>query len=104
MLPPHGWRWSIERGSGGNRLVYREAGQAPLTLPLRDAGELHFAYLDQDGKAQDSWPPELGLQAPLPVAIELQSGGSTQPVRVVVQSLATHLPMQLAPYTNQDDQ
>lgn len=97
-------QWSIERGANGNRLVYREAGQAPLTLPLRDAGELHFAYLDHDGKITDSWPPKLGLQAALPAAIELQSGGNASPVRVVAQSLAAPLPMQLSPYTNEDDQ
>ena len=96
-------QWSIERGASGNRLVYREAGQAPLILPLRDAGELRFGYLDHDGKAATSWPPKLGLQAPLPVAIELQFGSGAQ-LRVVAQSIATPLPMQLSPYTNEDDQ
>lgn len=96
-------QWSIERGAVGSRLVYREEGQAPLTLPLRGAGELHFAYLDRDGKSAASWPPKLGLQAPLPAAIELQFGSGAQ-VRVVAQSIATPLPMQLSPYSSEDEQ
>lgn len=94
-------RWGIERDTGGSHLVYQEEGRPPLTLPLRDAGDLHFAYLDHDGKVVTSWPPKLGLQAPLPTAIELQFGGSTH---MVVQSIAAPMPMQLPAYTTDADE
>lgn len=96
-------QWSIENGADGKQLIYREAGQAPLTLPLRGTSELQFAYLDHNGKTTTSWPPKLGVQAPLPVAIELQFGSGVQ-TRVVAQSIATPRPMQLAPYSNEADQ
>lgn len=106
LLGPQGTpvkvQWRIESDARGQRLVYEEAGQAPLILPLGGTGGLRFVYLDQDGEAMTSWPPQLGLQAPLPVAIALQFGSGAQ-TRVVAQSIATPRPMQLAPYTNEDD-
>ncbi|MDE2308858.1 MAG: type II secretion system protein [Xanthomonadaceae bacterium] len=95
--------WRVQPAAGGDRLVYREAGQPPLTLALRDAGALHFAYLDRDGKALPGWPPKLGLQKPLPQAIELLGDGSGGS-QVMVQSIAVPRPMPLTPYTNPEAQ
>ncbi|MDE2156359.1 MAG: hypothetical protein KGJ32_10765 [Xanthomonadaceae bacterium] len=95
--------WQVQPAAGGDRLVYRETGQQPLTLSLRDAGTLHFAYLDQDGKALPGWPPRLGLQVPLPQAIELLTDGGSGS-QVMVQSIAVPRPMPLTPYTNPEGQ
>lgn len=96
-------QWHIERSRSGNTLTYQEPGRAPLTLPLRDASELRFVYLDESGAATPEWPPKTGLQAPLPSAIELQLGDGAQ-MRVVAQAIGTPRPMQLAPYTAGDDE
>ena len=95
--------WHVQPAASGDRLVYRETGQQPLTLSLREVGTLHFAYLDKDGKALPSWPPQLGLQVPLPQAIELLSDGSDGS-QVMAQSIAVPRPMLLTPYTNPEDQ
>ena len=96
-------QWQIERSVNGSILIYQETGRTPLTLPLRDAGELHFVYLDKSGTATPEWPPNSGLQTPLPNAIELQLGHGAQ-MRVVAQAIATPRPMQLAPYTVGEDE
>lgn len=96
-------RWQAETRVGGNRLVYKQAGQQPLTLPLRQTGELRFAYLDKQGKTHSSWPPRLGVQEALPQAIELQIGRSGHD-QVMVQSIAVPTPMPLTPYTNEESQ
>jgi hypothetical protein len=96
-------QWSVEHGANGSHLIYQEEGQPPLTLPLRNASDLHFSYLDQEGKAMTNWPPKLGLQAPLPTAIELQFGSAEQ-ARVVVQSITAPLPMQLPAYAPETDE
>jgi len=95
--------WQVQPAAGGDRLVYRETGQPPLALPLREVGTLHFDYLDQDGKAHASWPPQLGLQKPLPQAVELLTDGSDGS-QVMAQSIAVPRPMPLTPYTNPGDQ
>ncbi len=89
--------WRIARDPDNVHLTYQEDGQEPLSLPLRDADNLRFAYLDHDGKAQDSWPPKLGEQIALPSAIELQYGHGAQ-AHTVTQAIAAPLPMQLTTY------
>ena len=96
-------QWRIAHTDSGSALIYQEAGRAPLTLPLRDASELSFAYLDANGVVTAEWPPQAGLQAPLPSAIELRLGSGAR-TRVVAQAIATPRPMQLAPYTVGDNE
>lgn len=96
-------RWSIRRDARGDALVYRETGHAPLTLPLRDAGDMHFAYVGKGGKSTPDWPPELGVQAAMPQAIELHYGTAGDP-HVIHQALATPLPLELAPYTVEENE
>lgn len=95
--------WQVQPAADGDRLVYRETGQPPLTLPLREVGTLHFDYLDKDGKAHASWPPQLGLQKPLPQAVELLTDGGDGS-QVMTQSIAVPRPMPLTPYTNPESQ
>lgn len=50
-------------------LLLEEDGKS-LRLPLA-TGTTRFAYLDQEGKEHDQWPPKLGLHPHLPAAIAL---------------------------------
>ena len=95
-------QWHVGTELAGSQLVYQESAQKPLALTLNAVRNMHFAYLDKDGKEHAQWPPRLGLQDALPDAIELVIDDD-RGVRVLVQAIATPRPMKLTPYANGDD-
>lgn len=56
---------------GGRSVRYSEDGVERWTLPLADAGQARFAFLDEDGERHDAWPPATGLRVALPAAVAL---------------------------------
>lgn len=67
--------WTLQRTPAGDWTIrYVEDGTERWTLPLADAGQARFAYLDGDGKVGDVWPPASGMQDALPVSVALLRG------------------------------
>lgn len=88
-------RWQVERGPAGDGLTYRETGKQSLYLPMGES--LRFAYTDDKGKLHAQWPPEQGLQQPLPHTIQLTWVEDGRP-QVLVTAIAAPKPTLLAPY------
>jgi len=73
---PTAFSWRLDfTATRGWVMTYSERGAARWSLPLNNTGEARFVYFDADGKAQDRWPPALGLQGELPQAIALVREG-----------------------------
>lgn len=78
MAPPGGTtriRWSVEEDDTGASLVLEEDGAERLRLPLGDARDVRFQYLDPDGEPHLQWPPALGMPQHLPAGIALVREG-----------------------------
>lgn len=89
--------WRVSVANGRARLMYQEQAGESFAFDLGRA-EVSFQYMDVEGKWQSSWPPELGVASPLPLAVELtmRSGGRED---IWVQALAAPEPITPAPYT-----
>lgn len=69
-------RWELVAEAGKDITVrYSEAGEPRWELPLRNAENSRFAYIDVQGESHDSWPPQQGLQSGLPASVALLTGG-----------------------------
>lgn len=94
-------RWELQDAPHGARLVYHEAGRAPLFFALGES--VHFEYLDEKGQLHRTWPPKLGEQKALPDVIELTADDGDRHV-LVAGSIAAPYPQRLAPYDLEVDQ
>lgn len=63
--------WTLQPGSDGNIALLLREGEKTLALPLPDATEAHFMFIDKDGKPHAQWPPALGMQEDLPSTVAL---------------------------------
>lgn len=64
--------WSLARSGDAWEIRYSEDGRELWRLPLAQARDASFAYLDAQGDSHDTWPPALGLATPLPAAVVLR--------------------------------
>jgi hypothetical protein len=64
--------WSLDRSVDGEwTIAYAEGGQPRWVLPVADARDARFVYLDAAGAEQERWPPPQGMQVALPGAVAL---------------------------------
>lgn len=64
--------WSLDRAADGAWSVsYAEGGKARWILPMADATDVRFVYLDGAGAERERWPPPQGIQGGLPGGIAL---------------------------------
>ena len=67
--------WNLQRARDGAwTMRYTEDGVARWALPLSNAGEARFAYVDAEGNTMDAWPPDTGVQDELPASVALLRG------------------------------
>lgn len=81
------WR-TVFADDGGWALAVEEAGRS-IILPLNQAEEPAFSYLDADGEWHSNWPPGLGTQTSLPEAVSLRLGssGTSDELKVIVAAV-----------------
>lgn len=64
--------WTLGADESGMWTVrYKEDGVEQWSLPLKGSARPHFAYYTEDGRETRTWPPESGVQAPLPSSVVL---------------------------------
>lgn len=70
-------RWELRDAATGPEIVYIENGQERWLQPLARTRAARFAFLDEEGKQHEAWPPKLGKQdALLPSVVLLLREGA----------------------------
>lgn len=83
--------WAITDAPGDDGvLVYAEAGRERWRMPMRDADQAAFAFVDASGAQHDRWPAALGTSDPLPSAVILLRVGDDG---TAVRLAAVHGPL-----------
>ena len=83
-LAPFIWRIDFDPKTGEMALYAGEGSDATIVLTW-PGNEGRFLYLDEDGRAQDFWPPLLGKppQVPLMVLVETGAAGKARKIIAV---------------------
>lgn len=75
--------WRIADDAGERVLAYSEDGDERWRLPLREGDSARFVYFSREGRQAERWPPEAGMQDPLPGSIALVQGDRAQVASVL---------------------
>lgn len=75
--------WRLLQEAGEWMLAYSEDGDERWRLPVRDGDTARFLYFSRDGREAERWPPEAGMQDPLPGSIALVQGDRAQVASVL---------------------